>query len=228
MRTPSLALAAALIAATTPLPATAQYKWVDAGGRTTYSDMPPPPGVAATALAPGARPAPRDDVPPALAAAASRHPVTLYTTESCVPCQQARAHLDRRGIPYAERTVRTVADAELFKRAGFAELSFPALGVGRDRSVGFEAGEWDRSLDAAGYPKTSVLPPSYRRPPARALAASTPPPKTGSLDDEPPTAAGEAAEAVAARPPGSRQGPAADLAVRAGPGGRSVVPTLRF
>ena len=156
-------------------PLSAQFKWVGPDGKVTYSDQPPPAGVQSASALPSA--APRADegaLPAALRTTASKHPVTLYGTPDCAPCQQARAHLARRGIPFSEKTVSTAADAAAFKRSGFADNSFPVLGVGRARSVGFEPNEWDRLLDAAGYPKTSVLPPTYRQAPAQALAPPTP------------------------------------------------------
>jgi len=173
MRTPRLVVLVALAALA--LPAAAQFKWTAANGVVTYSDLPPPPGVGevTTLSATGAAGDAGASLPAGLREAASKHPVVLYTTRDCAPCQQARGHLARRGIPFAERTVRTAPDAEAFKRLGFTENTFPALTVGRARASGFEAGEWDLALDAAGYPKQSTLPPSYRPPPAQALA---PPP----------------------------------------------------
>ena len=173
MRTPRFVALVAL--AVFALPAAAQFKWTAANGVVTYSDLPPPPGVGeVTSLSPTGAPGDAGaSLPAGLREASSKHPVVLYTTRDCAPCQQARGHLARRGIPFAERTVRTAADAEAFKQLGFTENTFPSLAVGRARSSGFEATDWDRSLDAAGYPKQSTLPPSYRPPPAQALA---PPP----------------------------------------------------
>lgn len=174
MRTPELAAAFFLCLAASA-PAAAQYKWVGPGGQVTYSDQPPPAGTIGVALGTPAPTARRDEaaLPAALRAASSKYPVTLYTTKDCTPCQQARAHLSRRGIPFSERTVTTRADAELYKQVGFTDFSFPGLTVGRDRSVGFEAGDWDGLLDAAGYPKTSALPPGYRPTPASSLAQAS-------------------------------------------------------
>lgn len=173
MRTPSLIVLAALTAICAP--AAAQYKWTAANGVVNYSDLPPPPGVNGVSTLSSVR-APDDggQIPAGLRDAASKYPVVLYTTSDCAPCQQARSHLARRGIPFAERTVKTSADADAFKRLGFTDNAFPSLTVGRERASGFEAGEWDRALDAAGYPKNATLPPSYRSPPAQALAPAAP------------------------------------------------------
>lgn len=160
---PTLMLAAA--------PAATQYKWIAPNGAVTYSDQPPPTGMNGHALS-GMPVAPGSEagVPGALREATTKYPVVLYSTSDCAPCQQARAHLSKRGIPFVERTVTTTSDAESFKKAGFVDNNFPSVSVGRERAVGFEAGEWNRLLDAAGYPKSSVLPPSFKQAPAKALA----------------------------------------------------------
>jgi len=183
-------------------PAAAQYKWIAPNGAVTYSDQPPPPGVQGHAL--GASPVARGDesgVPAALREATAKYPVVLYTTTDCTPCQQARSHLSKRGVPFVERTVSSSGDADQFRKAGFAENSFPAVSVGRERSVGFEVGDWNRLLDAAGYPKTSVLPPSFKQTPARALAAAD--------SDRPAAGTGEGAERAAADGQRPRARPAA-------------------
>ena len=201
MRTPSFIVLAALTALAAP--AAAQYKWTGANGVVNYSDLPPPPGVAGvTTLSPVRAPDDGAQIPAGLRDAASKHPVVLYTTSDCAPCQQARSHLARRGIPFAERTVKTTADAEAFRRLGFTENSFPSLSVGRERTSGFEAGEWDRTLDAAGYPKTAALPPSYRSPPAQALAPAAPrrPAPAPASDGANPDAQADAGDGVRRRP----------------------------
>jgi glutaredoxin len=176
MRTPSLRQIAVLsILAVVAVPAAAQFKWVAPDGAVTYSDQPPPPGVEGAALRPAE--APRDSggaVPAALRQATSKYPTVLYTTTECTPCQAARSHLTRRGIPFTEKTVRNAADAEAFKRLGFSANSFPSITVGRERSVGYESGEWDRMFDLAGYPQASILPTSYKQQPAQPLAAKAP------------------------------------------------------
>jgi hypothetical protein len=172
MRPLELALALALPTLTfAAAPAAAQYKWIAPNGAVTYSDQPPPPGIDSQAMNTRAA-APSDDggVPAGLRDATTKYPVVLYTTPDCTPCQQARTHLTKRGVPFVERTVSSSADTESFRKAGFTENSFPAMSVGRERSVGFEAGGWNQLLDVAGYPKTSMLPPSFKPTPAKAMA----------------------------------------------------------
>lgn len=181
MRTPELALAFTL-AALVAVPAAAQYKWIAPNGAVTYSDQPPPPGMSGGAIgAAGSAVARADDggVPPALRDAASKYPVTLYTTAECPPCRDARAHLTKRGVPFAEKTVATTQDAEQFRKVGFTENSFPAVTVGRERSQGFEAGAWNQLLDAAGYPKTSVMPANWKAPAPQPMAGAPKPVEAG-------------------------------------------------
>ena len=171
MRPLELALALALPTLTlAAAPAAAQYKWTAPNGAVTYSDQPPPPGIDGQVI--NNRAAARSDdggVPAGLRDATTKYPVVLYTTPDCTPCQQARTHLAKRGVPYAERTVSTSADVESFRKAGFTANTFPAMSVGRERSVGFEAGGWNQLLDVAGYPKSSMLPPSFKQTPAKPM-----------------------------------------------------------
>lgn len=174
-------IVAALVGALATPVALAQYKWVGAGGTVTYSDLPPPPGVQATTLtrkgstaAAGEAPlTPEGGLPGAVRTAATKYPVVLYTTRDCAPCQQARAHLQQRGVPFAERTIESQQDAQAFKRLGFTEPSVPAIAVGRERLTGFEPEQWRRLLDAAQYPASSKLPAGYRGAPAQRLASAS-------------------------------------------------------
>jgi hypothetical protein len=44
--------------------------------------------------------------------------------------------------------------------------------IGAQQIKGYSDAEWTQFLDAAGYPKTSVLPGNYRRPAAAPLVAA--------------------------------------------------------
>ena len=61
--------------------------------------------------------------------------VTLYTTEPCGFCRQAKALLGARGVPYAEVNLAKdpTGRAELVALTG--QMTFPQILVGR-RSVG--------------------------------------------------------------------------------------------
>jgi len=143
------------------------YKSVGPDGRVTYSDTPPNSAQIERTLPNRTRPA--DALPAALAEAHARHPVTLYTTDNCQPCSDGRALLQRRGIPFAEKTVHSNEDLAVLRKVG-GDQQLPLLTVGNQRQQGFEADSWNATLGAAGYPETSQLPKSYQNPPAIAAA----------------------------------------------------------
>ncbi|MGV3741260.1 MAG: DUF4124 domain-containing protein, partial [Burkholderiaceae bacterium] len=89
------------------------YKWIAPDGKVTYSDVPPP----ATAKSVEAKSVNSSGVntanlPFELAEAVKKHPVTLYTSEKCAPCDTGRSLLKSRGIPFSEKTVSSNADIE--------------------------------------------------------------------------------------------------------------------
>jgi glutaredoxin len=147
------------------------YKWIGPDGKVTYSDIPPPPAakqVEKKGVSFGSTAA--SILPFELAETARNHPVTLYTSAQCAPCNAGRELLTSRGIPFAEKTVTTNEDIAQLRQAG-GDSQLPLLVIGRNKQNGFETGRWTASLTAAGYPETSKLPTSYRNPPAEPAAA---------------------------------------------------------
>ena len=173
-----LALAAiTALMALLPMLAASQaiYRIVGPDGRVTVSDKPPASNEKATALSPGGRAAQGEaagDMPFELREAMNRYPVTLYTGDNCEPCGVARSLLQRRGVPYTERTITTAQDVDALRRLGM-EATVPTATIGGQRLKGYSEGEWSDYLDAAGYPKTSRLPSGFRNPPARPLVPVT-------------------------------------------------------
>jgi glutaredoxin len=164
------------------------YKWVDANGKTHFSDQPPPatakaaPIKATTGAASGAQ------LPYVLAQAARNYPVTLYTTASCTGCDQGRTMLKARGIPFTEKTVSSNEDVQkLTEATGTSNL--PALVVGSAKSSGFQASAWNAMLNVALYPETKILPASYQYP-----APVTAAPRAVKVDAPDPAAIRLAAE----------------------------------
>jgi glutaredoxin len=162
-----LALGAALCAAA----ADAQiYKWKDSRGVTHFSDLPPPPSVTASEMkTPAVTAGGGPELPYQLAEAVKNYPVTLYTAPRCAPCDQGRALLQARGIPYTEKTIVSAADHAALNQAGGAN-QLPLLLVGRQTQVGFETGAWEAALTAAAYPAQRMLPPGYRPAPPQPAA----------------------------------------------------------
>ena len=171
-----------LICAVGGLQAQTVYRIVGPDGKITFSDKPPASAeqgkVASTGVgASGA--ATNAALPFELRQVVSKYPVTLYTAPKCVPCETGRNLLSGRGVPFTERTVSTPEDSDYFQRLT-GESSLPFLTVGGQRIKGFSDVEWGQYLDAAGYPKTSQLPPAYRNSapsPLGSLQKAPPPPK---------------------------------------------------
>lgn len=155
----------------------AQYKHVGPDGRVTYSDRPLPGATAGTAARPEALAGANDaaaELPHELRRVVQRYPVTFYTTSPCAPCDAGRTLLRQRGVPFAEITVQSNDDiAELQRREGSIDL--PMLRLGAQRITGFDGTDWQATLDAAGYPRTSKLPAGYRAAPARPMTAPAAP-----------------------------------------------------
>jgi len=186
-------------AGTLAAPVAAQYKWLSPEGRVVYSDVPPPAGArlmnerggesASQPPAPAASSAPNPELPYELKAATGKFPVVLYTAADCAPCSAARQHLSTRGVPFSEKSISTTTDFEAFKTRGFSDNSFPALTVGREKTIGFEAGAYDRLLNAAGYPRSSKLPANYKQAAAEPMTAPQPQKLTVTVQQAAPASA---------------------------------------
>lgn len=158
---------AALMASGAPLPAWALYKVVGPDGKVTYTDRAPTGEAVSTRGMPESH-APTAGLPYELQQAVTRHPVTLYTSDNCGACDEGRALLVQRGVPFTEKTVNTPDDAQAFKaQESLARL--PLLKIGAKRLLGLQRTDWNAYLDAAGYPEQSRLPAGYRQPSASPL-----------------------------------------------------------
>ncbi len=145
------------------------YKWVDANGKTHFSDQPPPASAKPAQMKQSSGASSAVALPYALATAARNYPVTLFTSNPCGSCDQGRSFLKARGIPFVEKTVATEADAEKLKEAG-GGTGLPFLTVGNAKSAGFQAEAWTSMLNVALYPATKMLPASYQYPSAVSAA----------------------------------------------------------
>ena len=137
------------------------YRWTDESGKTHYTDTPPPADAKNVQKKAVPRPAAAQATsaaqqPYALQQAVKNFPVTVYTSKDCGdPCKKALAHLQKRGVPFAEKAVATQEDIdELTKLAGAPRV--PAMLVGNAVQKDYEEQSWNTALDAAGYPKSVV------------------------------------------------------------------------
>jgi glutaredoxin len=154
---------AAFCALFVALPALAQYKVVSPDGRITYTDTPPPANSGSKVTRLGEHPVvvTETPLPIELRQAASRYPVTLYTTKVCPPCDIGRQLLRQRGIPFSEKVVITTPDVEALERLTGARQA-PALTIGAQALSGLATDSWNSYLDSAGYPRESKLPANYQ------------------------------------------------------------------
>ena len=182
------------------------YRIVGADGRVTYADKPPAAGQ--NKVSEAGRSSEADaavPLPAILRAVVSQYPVTLYTTSNCGPCTTGRALLVRRGIPFAEKTVSSPEDAESLQALS-GENALPLLTVGVQQIKGWSETQWQLFLDAAGYPKSSQLPRTYRLPDAAPLVALVPAAVapavigTPANPDPPPATAGASPSAPTRQP----------------------------
>ena len=150
-------LCTALLTASTAIAQSTTYRWVDkTTGQTVYSDQPPPPGAQQVVKMTGEERGKEQQLPYATRMASEKFPVTLYTAANCIDeCKTARNLLNGRGIPFAEKMLKTQEEtAELGKLLG-SEAAVPSLVVGRQSFKGYESDAWNNLLDLAGYPKSA-------------------------------------------------------------------------
>lgn len=150
------------------------YKWVDSTGKMHFGDQVPP--ISATQIqkktvAPEA--AGQPNLPYVLALAVKNNPVIFYTASNCLPCDEGRVLLKKRGIPFVEKTVNTNEDAIKMKQVS-GDTRLPLLIVGSEKKIGFDANRWQSMLTSAGYPEFSQLPANYLHAPAEPAAPEKP------------------------------------------------------
>ena len=175
-----------LIACLLAAPASAaMYKWVDAQGRVHYSDIPPPPTVKKVEEQKIIRNTIQTSGSPyAVEEAAKRNPVTVWMNDCGDLCNRAREFLAKRGVPHTLRNPSRLSEQEAWKKVSGGDNSVPLLTIGSAQTLkGFDEGQWNTALDAAGYPRTA------------------PAIKSQPIPSADPTPAGKAPVAGAAPPP---------------------------
>ena len=174
----ALVITVVLMSATTA----AQYKYTGPDGRVIYSDTPPPAApkgakplavqkkdLAASVQSSGSTP-----LPFVLQQASRNFPVTLFAAADCGGCDQGRAYLNKRGVPFSEKLVKSNQDIDEMKKLTGA-TAIPVLKVGSNQQAGVGEAEWGALLDTAGYPTSNQLPPGYKAPAATAVVPEKPP-----------------------------------------------------
>ncbi len=140
------------------------YRWEDKSGKVYYGDTPVQDSVQVEKKKLGDKPVADGEMPYETRRASEKFPVVLYVSDNCGNmCADAREMLDKRGIPFSEKTLSTKQEIDAFKTLSGGEI-VPTISVGKSWIRGFQVEQWNSELDIAGYPKTSP----YRNPPATA------------------------------------------------------------
>jgi glutaredoxin len=179
------------------------YKSTGPDGKVTYSDIPPANGNVVQKKAAGGAGDDNDSLPYELAQAVKNNPVTLYSSDKCIPCDDGRKMLKERGIPFSEKTIKSNEDIAVLRKIT-SENQLPVLTVGRDKQSGFASSNWGSALTAAGYPETSRLPKTYH---SAAPVAAAPSASPAGKTTAPATStgnSGDVAPAAGNAPPGFR------------------------
>jgi glutaredoxin len=167
MKRAAIVLAAAVVLSGTAF-AAQLYRWVDEKGNVEYRDTPPPSTAKKVEQrTTGGRGPDTSSLPYSVQVAVKNFPVTLWLSKCGPACDQAKAHLVKRGVPYTEKDATVDVD-EFTKATGSNEV--PVLYVGRTQIKGYLASTYDEALDVAGYPRT---PPPGSKPTAAAKPAVT-------------------------------------------------------
>lgn len=168
------ALLIAVVLAAGTAQAAQLYRWVDDKGRVEWRDTPPPASAKKVEQRTvGGSVIETSALPYSVQQAVRNAPLTLYANDCGDACNKARAHLNRRGLPFTEKNPQENLDA--YKKLTGGGMEVPLLYVGREALKGYEEGMWDTALDNAGYP--------------RAVAGARPAPKPVPAAAKPPASA---------------------------------------
>ena len=151
------ALLVALVCGATPVAADKLYKWMDKAGNIHYTQQPPPAQAKAQEHRKfGDKPA-DPGLSYSLQLAVKEFPATIYMADGAEVCAKAMAHLKQRGVPFTSKNVREPANGEELKALIGGKLEIPILKLGTQVLRGYDVGQWDTALDAAGYPAARVV-----------------------------------------------------------------------
>lgn len=153
-----LTIAIALLALAATAAAQTTYRWIDKEGKVHYTDRPPAPNEARKVEQKRSAMLGADQTASyTLRKAMTDYPVTLYTQTTCGDvCKSGREYLNRRGVPFSEKSITSEEDAKALRSLiGEGDLVVPVLQVGSKSAKGYLSSDWDGLLDAAGYPKSA-------------------------------------------------------------------------
>lgn len=147
------------------------YRSIDKDGKVHYGDSPLQDSEDVTQLKLGNEPTPDENLPYETQRAKQNFPVTLYTFPTCgSACQMAREFLQKRGIPFTEKSLTKKEEIDAFHKDS-GDSKMPSAAIGKTWVKGFLAEQWSKELDFAGYPASVI---TYR--PSRPASSVQPTP----------------------------------------------------
>jgi glutaredoxin len=162
------------------------FRYIDREGRVVYTDTAPPSDARSVQQKKlGGNYIETSEPPYALQIAQQRNPVTLYSGNCGPLCDQSRALLNRRGVPYREIDPSQPGEAQKLKQIS-GDMQVPVLIVGGAHVLkGFEEDKWQGVLDQAGYPKTPAarITALKREPAEKAVSGATKAATKGDASD---------------------------------------------
>ncbi len=134
------------------------YEWTDEKGVKQYTQYPPPPNIKDVKTKRLGSNVVETSTPGyAAQQAAKNFPVSLYVTDCGALCTSARAHLQKRGVPFTEKNPQNPEEQANFNKLTGGGNEVPLLVVGELKVIkGYLPAEWDSVLDQAGYPSASI------------------------------------------------------------------------
>ena len=107
------------------------FRWVDQSGKVYYGDTPPANAINVQSKSFSGNASRGNDLPYETRIAQQNFPVTLYVGEVCgEPCTQARNLLNKRGVPFSEKLLKTKSEIEAFQKLS-GSMNAPTLQVGK-------------------------------------------------------------------------------------------------
>jgi len=131
------------------------FRYIDRDGHVVYTDTAPPADARSVQQKKlGGNYIETSEPSYALQIAQQRNPVTLYAGPCGQLCDQGRAVLNRRGVPFREIDPSQPGEGAKLKMVT-GEMQVPVLVIGSVYLLkGFEEDKWQAALDQSGYPKT--------------------------------------------------------------------------
>ncbi len=146
-----------LLMALNPAQGARLYKWVDEDGAVSYHDRPPPDDAKYHVEEKNFQSRGGQNTSAEARKIASKYPVILYTVPRCASCDLARAHLEKRKIPFIEKDVGGDRELSAELKALSGSVSVPTITVGEKVITGFTKSWLDSELNQAGYKDPSAV-----------------------------------------------------------------------